>query len=280
MEQKLLISALTIVGDFMGKGKRFKEKSKNNKKRLVILLLILIISIVMILYLNNKNIINKDETFKSIANDNSQIQDGTSEENKSERMILLEELQKQNSDIVGWLQIENTNINYPVLQGEDNNFYMTHNYKKEYSKEGSLFLDKDYDWTLPSTNLLIYGHNNRGTNEMFTGLINYKDEDYYKNHKTIRFTTNTEDAEYEIISVFLSRVYYKSETDVFRYYYFINAENEQEFNDYVENSKKASLYDIDATAQYGDQLLTLSTCEFSQEDGRLAVVAKKITTNN
>jgi len=110
---------------------------------------------------------------------------------------------------------------------------------------------------------------------MFVDLLNYKNEDYYKTHKTIRFTTNEEDAEYEIISVFLSRVYYKTETDVFRYYYFINAENEEEFNEFVNNSKKASLYDIDATAQYGDQLLTLSTCEFSQKDGRLAVVAKK-----
>lgn len=276
MEQKLLISALTIVGDFMGKGKRFKEKVKNHKKRLLILAIVLIISVIMIIYLKNKSIINSDEAIKNIANDNSQIQEENTENNKTERMSLLEDLQKQNSDIIGWLQIENTNINYPVLQGNDNDFYMTHNYKKEYSKEGSLFLDKDYDWTLPSTNLLIYGHNNRGTNEMFTGLINYKDEDYYKKHKTIRFTTNTEDAEYEIISVFLSRVYYKSEKDVFRYYYFINAENEQEFNEYVKNSKDASLYDIEATAEYGDQLLTLSTCEFSQEDGRLAIVAKKI----
>jgi len=64
---------------------------------------------------------------------------------------------------------------------------------------------------------------------------------------------------------------------VFRYYYFINAENEQEFNKFVQNCKDASLYDIEATAKYGDQLLTLSTCEFSQEDGRLAVVARKIT---
>ena len=110
--------------------------------------------------------------------------------------------------------------------------------------------------------------------------MNYKNEEYYNTHKTIRLTTKKEDAEYEIIAVFLSRVYYKSETDVFRYYYFINAENEQEFNDYVQNSKDASLYDIEATAQYGDQLLTLSTCEYSQEDGRLAVVARKITTDN
>ena len=99
-------------------------------------------------------------------------------------------------------------------------------------------------------------------------------------HKIIKFTTDKEDAEYEIISVFLSRVYYKHEKDVFRYYYFIDAKNEKEFNDYVENSKKVSLYNIDSTAKYGDQLLTLSTCEYSQEDGRLAVVAKKIDNNN
>jgi len=260
----------------MGKGKRFKEKVKNHKKRLLILFLVLIVSVCMIIYLRNKNIINSDEEFKKIANDNSPLVVKITKNNNTERMNLLKDLQKQNSDIVGWLQIENTNINYPVVQGKDNNFYMTHDYKKEYSKEGTLFLDKDYDWTLPSTNLLIYGHNNRGTNEMFTGLINYKDEDFYKKHKKIRFTTNKDDVEYEIISVFLSRVYYKSETNVFRYYYFINAANEQEFNDYVQNSKAASLYDIEATAEYGDQLLTLSTCEFSQEDGRLAVVARKI----
>lgn len=106
--------------------------------------------------------------------------------------------------------------------------------------------------------------------------MDYKNEEYYKTHKTIRFTTNQEDAEYEIISVFLSRVYYKSETNVFRYYKFVNAANEQEFNEYVQNSKKASLYNIEPTAVYGDQLMTLSTCEFSQEDGRLAIVAKKI----
>ena len=259
----------------MGKGKRFIQKNKNNKKKILMLVLILIVcSIMIFLSFYNKNTANNN-SFENIANDNSQVQSGVNDNTKTERMEKLEELQKENSDIIGWLQIEDTNINYPVLQCEDNSYYMTHNYKKEYSKDGSLFLDKDYDWSIPSTNLLIYGHNNRGSNSMFTGLINYKDEDYYKAHKTIRLTTKQEDAEYEIIAVFLSRVYYKSETDVFRYYYFINAENEQEFNEYVQNSKDASLYDIEATAEYGDQLLTLSTCEFSQEDGRLAIVARK-----
>jgi len=258
----------------MGKGRHFSGKLTN--KKVIIFIIILIISISMIVIkLREENIFKKNsDLYKELESDNTQVQ---KENNiKTERMAKLEELQKENSDIVAWLQIEDSNINYPVLQGRDNSYYMTHNYKKQYSIDGSLFLDKDYDWSLPSSNLLIYGHNNRGSKEMFVDLLNYKNEDYYKTHKTIRFTTNEEDAEYEIISVFLSRVYYKSETNVFRYYYFINAENEEEFNEYVKNSKKASLYDIEASAEYGDQLLTLSTCEFSQEDGRLAVVARKI----
>ena len=195
---------------------------------------------------------------------------------KTERMLQVAELQKENSEIVGWLEIEGTNINYPVLQGINNDYYLTHNYKHEKVSGGSLFLDTAYDFSIPSSNLLIYGHNNIGSSEMFADLMNYKNESYYSTHKKIRLTTNVEDAEYEIISVFLSKVYYKSEKDVFRYYYFINAENESQFNEYVKNSKEASLYDIEATAQYGDQLLTLSTCEYSQKDGRLAIVARKI----
>lgn len=155
----------------MKKGKRFKEKRKNNKIRILILFIIIIISIIMIAinFYYQKSIKN-DKELQNILNDTSKVQNTVDEpetENKTERMLMLEELQKENSDIIGWLEIPGSNISYPVLQGEDNEFYVTHNYKKEYSKNGSLFLDKDYDWSLPSSNLLIRGHNNRGTNEMF-----------------------------------------------------------------------------------------------------------------
>lgn len=114
---------------------------------------------------------------------------------------------------------------------------------------------------------------------MFEDLLKYTNEEFYKEHTKIRFTTTTEDAEYEIIAVFKSRVYYKYEKNVFRYYYFINAETEAEYNNYVSSAKQASIYNIDTTAEYGDQLLTLSTCEYSQEDGRFVVVARKIPNN-
>lgn len=111
---------------------------------------------------------------------------------------------------------------------------------------------------------------------MFEDLMKYVKEDFYKEHTKIKFTTNKDDSIYEILSVFYSRVYYKSEQNVFRYYYFVNANNEQEYNDFIYNAKKASLYNTGVTAKYVDQLLTLSTCEYSQEDGRFVVVCKKI----
>lgn len=250
--------------------RRYKIKSRAKLFRAVLILLLTISLIILIVKLTGEK--DNNPAINNILNDNSVPQANT----ETERMKLLKELQKENSDIVAWIEIEDSKINYPVLQGEDNDYYMTHTYKKEYSKDGSLFLDKNYNWSKPSTNLLIYGHNNIGSKEMFVDLMKYEDEEYYNNHKTIRFTTDKEDAEYEIIAVFKSRVYYKSEKDVFRYYFFIDAENEQEFNEYVQNSKEASLYNIEPTADYGDQLLTLSTCSYHTEDGRLAVVARKI----
>ena len=223
----------------------------------------------------NENQVNETIT-EEIVNESTQenIEEIINQEN--ERILKVQKLQEENPDIVGWLEIEGTSINYPVLQGDDNEYYMTHNYKKQKSKNGSIFLTKDYDWSIPSSNLLIYGHNlSNGT--MFQELLKYEKEDFYKKHPIIRFTTNNEDAEYEIISAFKSRVYYKSEKNVFRYYYFVNAKTEAEYNEFVQNAKKASLYNIDKTAQYGDQLITLSTCSYHVEDGRFAVVGRKTT---
>ncbi len=199
------------------------------------------------------------------------------EEFKTERMLQVEELKKENNDIVGWIEISNTNISYPVLQTDNNDFYLNHNYKGEYTTRGSIFLDKGVNLN-NSVNYLVYGHRTK-TNLMFEQLLKYQDEDFYLNNKVIRFTTLNDDAFYEVISVFKSRVFYQNETDVFRYYYFING-SEEEFNYYVNEAKKASLYDTGVSASYGDQLLTLSTCEYSQTDGRFVVVAKRVGVVN
>lgn len=206
-----------------------------------------------------------ENTSKNIENNNIET---------TERMLKVKKLQKENDDIVGWLEIEDTNINYPVLQGNDNEFYLNHNYKKEKSEKGSIFLDAKYNWDIPSNNLLIYGHNIIN-GLMFQDLLKYESQDFYKKHPNIRFTTEKEDKEYEIISVFKSRVYYKSEKNVFRYYDFINAKKEEDYMEFVKNAKKASIYDTEVTAKYGDELITLVTCSYHTEDGRFVVIGRE-----
>ena len=229
---------------------------------------------------NQNENINQNESTNS---DNTESNEVKSQKNigikmgkaYTEKMLKVKKLQQENSDIVGWIEISGTDINYPVLQGEDNEYYMTHNYKKQKSRNGSIFLTKDYNWEIPSSNLLIYGHNlQNGT--MFQELLKYESEQYYKEHPTINFTTEKEDAEYEIIAVLKTRVFYKSEKNVFRYYYFVNAETEQQYNEFVQNAKNESLYNIEATARYGEQLITLSTCSYHVKDGRFAVIGRKI----
>lgn len=278
-----------------------KTKAKRKKISIIIYLLLTALIILSIIYIINffslkqeakeqSKLLNAIDIYeKEVAKNTLEDEERVIEENEetvigkdteeqkkeTERMLQVKQLQGQNTDIVGWLEIENTNINYPVLQGADNNYYMTHNYKNEKSKNGSIFLDADYNWDIPSNNLLMYGHN-LGNGMMFQELLKYEKESFYQEHPVIRFTTAEEDAEYEIISVFKSRVYYKSEKNVFRYYYFINNESEEEYNEFVKNAKNASLYPIDATASYGDQLITLSTCSYYVEDGRFVVVGRKI----
>ena len=244
--------------------------------RKIISILLIIVFIAGISYMiydmlkNKKDVQDYQNILENITVDETQVT-----EVKSERILQLEELQKTNSEIIGWLEIEGTNVNYPVLQSANNDFYLNHNYKKESSWAGSLFLDKDFDMVNGSSNYLIYGHRNR-QGLMFETLLRYASEDFYKQHKKIKFTTIKEEATYEILAVFYSRVYYKSEQNVFRYYYFIDAKNEQEYNDFVKNAKTASIYDTGVTAKYEEQLLTLSTCEYSQNNGRFVVVAKKL----
>ena len=257
----------------MQKNKHLKNSNKIKILLLIVLTIIVTLGVTYMSYYLYNNYKTRKDNAEILGNVKINETDITG--TKTERMLQLEELQKENEEIIGWLEIEGTNINYPVLQASDNDYYLTHNYKKEKSSTGSIFLDKDFDLINGSSNYLIYGHRSK-SGLMFEDLMKYAKEDFYKEHTKVKFTTNKDDSLYEILSVFYSRVYYKSEKNVFRYYYFVNANNEQEYNDFVNNAKKVSLYDTGVTAKYGDQLLTLSTCEYSQEDGRFAVVCKKI----
>lgn len=192
-------------------------------------------------------------------------------------LTVLEEYQtlyNKNKKLIGWLKIDDTNIDYPVMQTTNNEYYLDHNYNQEYDKNGSLFLDADCDVVHRSTNLIIYGHHMK-SGKMFGNLNKYSSESYYKEHSKIQFDTIYEKGTYEVMYVFRSRIFNEDEV-VFKYYQFLNAVSEQEFNSNMQEMQELSLYDTGVTASYGDSLLTLSTCDNSEEDGRFVVVAKKI----
>ena len=210
---------------------------------------------------------NKEKTYKQETNQAKQ-------QDSLKRIAQIKKLKEEYKNIIGWIEIKDTNISYPVVQGEDNEFYLTHDYKGDKAERGAIFLDSNYDWNISGNNFMIYGHYMLN-DEMFTDLTKYVKEDFYKEHPIIRFTTESEDAEYDIIAVFRSRVYNKSDKNVFKYYHFINSKSEKEYNNFIKNIKEASLYEIEETAKYGDQLITLTTCSYHTEDGRFVVVGRK-----
>ncbi len=183
-------------------------------------------------------------------------------------------LYNKNKSLIGWLKIADTNIDYPVMQTSNNDYYLDHNLNQEYDKNGSIFLDKDCDVLKPSTNLIVYGHHMQ-SGKMFGGLDKYSKESYYREHPVIEFDTIYEEGIWQIMYVFRSRIYTADEI-VFKYYQFIDVNSEEEFYSNMNEMSKLSLYDTGVTAEYGDELLTLSTCDYMEEDGRFVVVAKKI----
>lgn len=112
---------------------------------------------------------------------------------------------------------------------------------------------------------------------MFNSLLKYQQKEFYDEHPIIKITTDEIESEYQIISVFRSSVFYNDQKNVFRYYYYYNFENEYKYNEYINNCKRIELYDTNQTASYGEQLITLITCEYYEENARMVVVAKKIS---
>lgn len=224
--------------------------------------------------INNSEINNQNVGEKSKEETNKEENNQEKQQDSLKRIAQIKKLKEEYKNIIGWIEIKDTNISYPVVQGEDNEFYLTHDYKGDKAERGAIFLDSNYDWNISGNNFMIYGHYMLN-DEMFTDLTKYVKEDFYKKHPTIRFTTENEDAEYDIIAVFRSRVYNKSDKNVFKYYNFINSESEKEYNNFIKNSKEASLYEIEETAKYGEQLITLTTCSYHTEDGRFVVVGRK-----
>ena len=198
----------------------------------------------------------------------------TEKQDKPPILMKYETLYNKNRKLIGWLKIEGCDIDYPVMQTSNNEYYLDHNYNQEYDKNGSLFLDKDCDAAFPNDNMIIYGHHMK-SGKMFGNLNYYSKESFWEDNKEFTFDTIYETGTYAVMYVFRSKIYSEEEI-VFKYYQFIDATSENEFNSNMEEMANMSLYDTGVTASYGDRLITLSTCDSSEEDGRFVVVAKKI----
>lgn len=184
-------------------------------------------------------------------------------------------LYARNADMAGWIQIADTPVNYPVmLTPDDEEYYLKKGFDKKYDINGLPFMDARCSVKEPTANFLIYGHNMKN-GSMFSALLKYEQEEFYDAHPVIRFDTVYERAEYEIVGVFRTQIPYEDDEDAYRYYAFIDAGNAQEYDAYIRYVKEMSFYDTGITAEYGTQLLTLSTCDRSVEAGRLVVVARK-----
>ena len=202
----------------------------------------------------------------------------TDEETGAEKVYtVLDEyksLYNHNKNLIGWLKIADTNIDYPVMQTDNNEFYLDHDVDHEPDKNGTLFMDSQCDVLAPSFNFIIYGHNMRSGN-MFGNLDKYKSESYYKEHPVILFDTIYEKGTYQVMYVFNSHIYTEDEI-TFKYYQMIDVASEKEFESNMKSMQEIALYDTGVTAVYGDQLLTLSTCDYGEDDGRFVVVAKRV----
>lgn len=196
-------------------------------------------------------------------------------EDKKVMLVSYANIFAENDDMVAWLNIPGTEIDYPVMQTmEDEEYYLYRNFKKEKDKNGCLILDTDSDLSNATGNMIIHGHNMR-SGAMFGNLGEYASEEYGKAHDTITLTTKTETRTYKLVAAFYSKIYGVNDK-VFKYYNFFDAASEEEFNYFYDNIKKMRLYDTGYTAEYGKQFITLSTCAYHTSNGRFVVVAQRI----
>lgn len=185
----------------------------------------------------------------------------------------LMDLNRQNPDCIGWIKINGTRIDYPVMMKKDNpDFYLNHDFFGSDSSYGVPFIQDGCSLGI-SDNTVIYAHHMKD-GQMFTDLMKYESEGFCRDNPYIKLDTLTESSIYKVIAVFKTAVYSEN---TFEYFNFINAESKEEYDGYIKECKRLSIYETGETAEYGSPLLTLSTCEYSRDNGRMVVVAKKCT---
>lgn len=195
-----------------------------------------------------------------------------------EILVQYQDLYLQNQDLYGWINIPDTQLNYPVMYTPlAGDYYLYRDFAKDNSRHGLPFIDYHASVEPRSTNLLIHGHNMKD-GSMFATLAKYQSRSFYLNHPNVQFDTIYETGDYEIFAAFLTQIY-PDDVEKFRYYQFVQADSKEAFDAYVNQALGLSLYDTGIRPEFGDQLLTLSTCSYQVNDGRMVVVARRIQSS-
>ena len=191
-----------------------------------------------------------------------------------EYLPFLQEKREENEDTVGWLTIQGTKIDYPVMYTpQDPEKYLHLGFDQKYSFAGLPFIDANCSLDPESDNLIIYAHNMLD-GSMFRSLMKYEQKSYWQQHPTVKLDLWDEEREYEVLAAFRDRVYYKTE-NCFKFYKFIDAESEDSYREAMDYYKTHACYDTGVTAQPGDRLITLVTCAYHTDNGRFVVVARE-----
>ena len=193
-----------------------------------------------------------------------------------EKKILpeLKDIYKMNKDLVAWLSIDDTTIDYPVVQRpKDNEFYLHHDFFRKDNENGQIILDAKCDPYTPSYNLVVSGHHMRNRS-MFGCMDDFKQQSYYEDHKFVTFDTLMRRGTYVIFAAFYSADYDEYE-DGFRY----NADLRYKIDVdmWLDEVEENNIYDTDIPVAFGDEFLTLTTCDHSRrDDGRFVLICRRV----
>ena len=188
---------------------------------------------------------------------------------EAKEKIVLEEFKpliEENDNTVGWLKIENTNIDYPVVQGDDNDFYLNHDFYDNKNSQGSIFMDFRNRGNLEDKHTIIYGHHMKNRT-MFNDLNLYKDEEFFNENKTFTMKSLYGEETYEIFSTHV----YENDPYIIKTRF-----NNDEFGSFIDSVKEKAEHEIDINVEESDDILTLITCAYDFKDARYVVHARKI----
>lgn len=254
----------------------------NKKKKSALLILSVVLVVIVAAGIAFALYSNKNPSSESVYNSpsESEVQSVSESTTVPEKY---NEYYEKNNDFVGWIKIDGTPIDFPVVQCKNNQYYLSHDFYKNPEARGTIFMDYDSDKDLKYKNTVIHGHN-WYDETVFSQLDAYGDIDYYKAHPVVEYNTRTELHKWKIISVFITSAS-ESEDNGYIFNYVYPHMGGDNFSAYSSELKKRTLFDTGVDYNENDKFLTLSTCtrrvdkDNQRADCRLVIVSRMVREN-